>query len=71
MMPAQWFIGIAAPFGDNRLRVDYSDNVPLNDIPGMLLEIAEKIMDGEVTLCCSPEIGSTNSCSQKSKEEVE
>ncbi len=49
MIP-QWFIGIAAPFGDSRIRIDYSDNIPLNDIPGILLEIAEKISDGQVDL---------------------
>jgi len=52
---AQWFIGIVAPYGDTRIRIDYTDNLPLNDLPGILLEIAEKISDGEVTLHPSPQ----------------
>jgi hypothetical protein len=53
-IPAQWFIGIVAPYGDNRIRIDYTENLPLNSLPGMLLEIAEKISDGEIDLHRSP-----------------
>jgi hypothetical protein len=54
LIATQWFIGIVAPFGDSRIRIDYSDNLPLNDLPGILLEIAEKVTDGEVHLHPAP-----------------
>jgi hypothetical protein len=56
MIPTQWFIGIAAPYGDSRIRIDYSDNLALNNLPGMLLELAEKITDGEVDLHPAPQV---------------
>lgn len=58
----QWFIGIAAPYGDSRIRIDYSDNLALNDLPGMLLELAEKITDGEIDLHPAPQVAKAGVC---------
>lgn len=54
LIPAQWFIGIALPYKGSRIRVDYSNNLAYNDLPGLLLELAEMITEGQVDIHSTP-----------------